>query len=146
MILPPPQNPHHPHPDHLGSVARGDGLGQLGHRLHPPGPDLDCILAPALVFLTFFSRQYTKLLGVLAVSGGCHLLALLYVITFMTQKTQKQPATLRAVFSFKSFFDGVSVVFQKRPQGLRGVILTVIVTGLLCEFTWGVRFVGDGFY
>jgi len=96
--------------------------------------------------LTGYILQYTKLLGVMAVSATCCFIALLYVIFIMTQKKRDGKVGLGDIFTLKSLFDGVAVVFKKRENGLRGVVITIIIICLLCQFTWGVRFMGIDYY
>ena len=79
------------------------------------------------------------MLGVIAVSASCHLLALLYVVFVMEKKETVGEIGPKDIFNFKSFFDGVSVVFRKRKNGHRRIIITVIVVAFLCEFTMGAR-------
>lgn len=81
----------------------------------------------------------------IGVCSTCHLLALTYILLVMTQK-KTESVSLTDILNFHSFFEGVYVVFKPRVHGLRGVVITIIVICLLCQLSWGVRFMGIDYY
>ena len=105
--------------------------------------------------------KYLTFVGLLAVSAGCHLLGLGYTLLFIQEKQEKKAVMLRSVLSFHRFYDGLAAVLRPREKGLRVVgctyislhliflllvVVTIIFCSLLCEFTWGLRFMGINYY
>ena len=104
--------------------------------------------------------KYLTFVGLLAVSAGCHLLSLAYTFVFIIEKKEKKEVTLRSVLSCHRFYDGLAAVLRPREKGLRvvgclslhlillllQVVITIILCSLLCEFTWGLRFMGINYY
>ena len=105
--------------------------------------------------------KYLTFVGLLAVSAGCHLLSLAYTSVFIREKEkEKKEVTLRSVLSCHRFYDGLAAVLRPREKGLRvvgcallhlillflQVVITIIFCSLLCEFTWGLRFMGINYY
>jgi len=97
-------------------------------------------------FVTGYILQYFKFLGVMAVSVACHIAAVSYVVFVMREKKQESSAKLSDIFSFSSFKEGFSVVLRKREAGMRRVVVATVVICCLCQFAWGVRFMGINYY
>ena len=97
--------------------------------------------------VTGYILEFGTFYAVLATNCGAVIAGLLYSF-FVLRSSQDQTKNISCmdVFSFKGFLGSVSTVIKKRTHGLRHIIILLIFTACLCEFTWGVRFVGIDYY
>ena len=97
--------------------------------------------------VTGYILEYGTFYAVLGTYTATLIAALLYTVFLLrSSQTSNKNISCGNIFSFKGILGSVSTVFKKRENGVRHIIILLIFTSCLCEFTWGTRFVGIDYY
>ena len=98
--------------------------------------------------ITGYILEYGTFYAVLGTGFGAQLLGLLYSIFVVRSRKIQTPSTAAPpVWNiFSGLKDSAVTAFKKRPHGVRHILLLIIFTAFLCEFTWGTRFVAIDYY